>query len=86
MRRHPHELKNPLALFVEIPEHVDTDRIQTHGSGHFQPMQPILARDAGVVDFPAMNRERLSIETKGVATDFKVMSSSVGSHGGEGDL
>ena len=54
---------------VNVPEDVGGDGVEAHGAGHFEAGVPVLAGDAGVVEFAGENLEGLAVEGEVVAFD-----------------
>ena len=55
--------------FVDVPEDVGGDGVETHGAGHFETGVPVFARNAGVVEFAGEDFEGFAVEEKLVALD-----------------
>jgi hypothetical protein len=54
---------------VDVPEDVGGDGVEAHGLRHFQAGVPVLAGDAGVVEFAGEELEGLAVEGEVVAFD-----------------
>ena len=54
---------------MDIPEDIGGDGAEAHGLCHFQAGVPVLARDAGVVEFAGEDFEGLAVEGEMVAFD-----------------
>ena len=44
------EIEDTLFNFMIVPKHIHAQSIQSHSLDHFDPMVPVLNRDAGVVN------------------------------------
>ena len=62
---------------VDVPEDVGGDGVEAHGSGHFEAGVPVLAGDAGVVEFAGEDFEGLAVEEEVVALDGEGVGRSV---------
>ncbi len=54
---------------VDVPEDVGGDGVEAHGAGHLEAGVPVLAGDAGVVEFAGEDFEGLAVEGEVVALD-----------------
>ena len=54
---------------VDVPEDVGGDGVEAHGFRHFEAGVPVLAGDAGVVEFAGEDLEGLAVEGEVVAFD-----------------
>ncbi len=57
---------------VDVPEDVGGDGIEAHGARHFEAGVPVLAGDAGVVEFAGEDFEGLAVESEVVPSMVKV--------------
>ena len=54
---------------MDVPEDVGGDGVEAHGLRHFEASVPVLAGDAGVVEFAGEDFEGLAVEGEVVAFD-----------------
>ncbi len=52
---------------VDVPEDVGGDGVEAHGAGHLETCVPVLAGDAGVVEFAGEDFEGLAVEDEVIA-------------------
>ena len=74
------EIELSLTLFVNVPEHIDTEGVHAQGLTELDAMFPIRARDAGVMHLSSLHDKRLAVEQEGFVAHREITGTHTHRH------